>query len=60
MVFGESEENKPRQMSHDQQQTGFARRAPHDAKDPPMCGQDYREIPALNQDAAARRAGEMK
>ncbi len=28
MVFGESEENKPRRMSHDQRQTGLARRAP--------------------------------
>ncbi len=28
MVFGESEENEPRRMSHDQRQTALARRAP--------------------------------
>ena len=60
MVFGESEENKPRQMSHDQRQTGFARRAPMMREARHCAVKIIGRSLHLHREAAARRAGDMK
>ena len=60
MVFEESEEDEPLRMSHDQRQTGFARRAPMMREARHCAVKIIGRSLHLHREAAARRAGDMK